>query len=78
MAVDQLGVEARSWALLSEGETTDRLQHEAIERLGHTACVWTVARTHLVYREWLHRCSVDGHLGNGFTKPGITSGKDLR
>src|SRR4029077_6364834 len=31
-----LGIEARSRALLSDGEAADRLYREAIERLGHT------------------------------------------
>ncbi|WP_241999056.1 MULTISPECIES: hypothetical protein [Kribbella] len=47
-----LGVEARSRALLSEGEAADRLYREAIERLGRTRMRVELARSHLVYGEW--------------------------
>ncbi|GAA1636113.1 LuxR family transcriptional regulator [Kribbella alba] len=50
-----LGVEARSRALLSQGETADRLYQVAIERLGRTRMRAELARTHLVYGEWLRR-----------------------
>jgi DNA-binding CsgD family transcriptional regulator len=50
-----LGVEARSRALVSEGETADRLYREAIERLGRTRMGAELARAHLVYGEWLRR-----------------------
>ena len=50
-----LGVEARSRALLSEGEAADRLYREAIERFGRTPMRAELARAHLVYGEWLRR-----------------------
>jgi DNA-binding CsgD family transcriptional regulator len=50
-----LGVEARSRALLSEGETADRLYLEAIERLGRTSIRAELGRAHLLYGEWLRR-----------------------
>jgi DNA-binding CsgD family transcriptional regulator len=50
-----LGIAARSRALLSEGETADRLHQEAIERLGRTRLRPELARAHLLYGEWLRR-----------------------
>ena len=50
-----LGMEARSRALVSEGETAERCYREAIDRLGRTQLRPELARAHLVYGEWLHR-----------------------
>lgn len=50
-----LGVEARSRALVSDGPVADELYREALERLARTRVAVHVARTHLVYGEWLRR-----------------------
>ncbi|HEY1566932.1 MAG TPA: LuxR C-terminal-related transcriptional regulator [Solirubrobacteraceae bacterium] len=50
-----LGDLARSRALMSEGEVADALYREAIERLARTRVRVELARTHLVYGEWLRR-----------------------
>jgi DNA-binding NarL/FixJ family response regulator len=48
-----LGIEARSRALLSKGEAADRLYRLAIDHLAQTRVRVALARTHLLYGEWL-------------------------
>jgi DNA-binding CsgD family transcriptional regulator len=50
-----LGIEARVRALLSEGETADRLYRESIDHLSRTRVRVQLARGHLLYGEWLRR-----------------------
>jgi hypothetical protein len=46
-----LGIEARSRALLSDGEAAEALYRDAIERLSRTSIRVQLARTHLLYGE---------------------------
>jgi DNA-binding CsgD family transcriptional regulator len=50
-----LGIEARVRALLTEGETAERLYRESIARLGRTRVRVELARGHLLFGEWLRR-----------------------
>jgi DNA-binding CsgD family transcriptional regulator len=50
-----LGTEARSRALLLDGEAADNAYREAIERFGRTQLRPELARAHLLYGEWLRR-----------------------
>jgi DNA-binding CsgD family transcriptional regulator len=50
-----LGIEARTRALLGDGDAADRDYREAIERLGRTSVHVELARAHLLYGEWLRR-----------------------
>jgi len=49
------GFEARSRALVSRGEAAGALYREAIDRLMRTGLRPDLARTHLLYGEWLRR-----------------------
>src|SRR3954464_15288308 len=49
------GMQARCRALLSEGESAERLYREAVERLGRVRRRPEFARAHLLYGEWLRR-----------------------
>ena len=50
-----LGIEARSRALVSQGEDAVGCYREAIDRLGRTQLRPELARAHLLYGEWLRR-----------------------
>jgi DNA-binding CsgD family transcriptional regulator len=50
-----LGIEARVRALLSDGEAGDVWYRESVERLGRTRVRAELARSHLLYGEWLRR-----------------------
>ena len=49
------GIEARVRALLSEGENAESLYRESITHLARTRVRLELARTHLLYGEWLRR-----------------------
>jgi DNA-binding CsgD family transcriptional regulator len=50
-----LGMEARCRALLSEGEAADGFYRQSIERLSRSRLRFELARTRLLYGEWLRR-----------------------
>ena len=52
-----LGIEARGRALLSQGNDAEGLFHDAIAHLGRTRLRAELARTHLLYGEWLRRAN---------------------
>jgi DNA-binding CsgD family transcriptional regulator len=50
-----LGIEARTRALVSDGEIAEYLFTKAIDRLARTCVRMELARAHLLYGEWLRR-----------------------
>src|SRR5262245_18763446 len=49
------GIEARSRALVTDGEEVERWYVEALQRLGRTPFRTELGRAHLLYGEWLRR-----------------------
>ncbi|MGW1339548.1 helix-turn-helix transcriptional regulator [Kribbella sp. NPDC002412] len=49
------GISARSQALLTDGKEADRLYQTAVEELSRDRVIVEVARTHLLYGEWLRK-----------------------
>jgi DNA-binding CsgD family transcriptional regulator len=60
------GIEARARALISDGEAADALYRRSIEQLSATRVRVELARSHLLYGEWLRRerrrLDARGHL----------------
>lgn len=50
-----LGLGSRARALVSDGSVAERLYRESIQRLGRTRVRGELARSHLLYGEWLRR-----------------------
>ena len=50
-----MGIETRVRALLSDGQAADRWYRESIDHLGQTRIRAQLARSHLLYGEWLRR-----------------------
>jgi len=54
-----LGIEARLRALLAEDDDAEAHYEESVTRLGRTSIRVQLARTHLLYCEWLRRRRLD-------------------
>jgi DNA-binding NarL/FixJ family response regulator len=63
-----LGIEARIRALLSDGPAADGFYRESVERLGETRVRAELARSHLLYGEWLRR---ERRRAEGLSNPEI-------
>jgi DNA-binding CsgD family transcriptional regulator len=50
-----LGMEARARALVSQNDAAEALYREAVDRLSRTRFVYDLARSRLLYGEWLRR-----------------------
>lgn len=50
-----LGLQARCQALLADDKDAEGLYRQSLEQLGRTAVVTDLARTHLLFGEWLRR-----------------------
>jgi DNA-binding CsgD family transcriptional regulator len=67
-----LGMDARVEALASTGSAAEARYRDSIERLGKTSLRVELARTHLLYGEWLRR---EGRRGDGREQLRIAHGR---
>lgn len=73
------GIEARVRAFLSDGDAADRWYRESIERLGRTEVRAQLARSHLLYGEWLLCCTESGCAARtAGARPAISSAPPTR
>ena len=64
-----VGIEARARALLGDGEAAEGWYRESIERLGRTEVRAQLARSHLLYGEWLRRQNRRGEAREQLAPP---------
>ena len=64
-----LGIEARVRALLSDGPVADGPFRESIQRLGRTRIGAELARSHLLYGEWLRGGGAGWTRGSSCARP---------
>jgi DNA-binding CsgD family transcriptional regulator len=62
-----MGLEARSRALVSEGDEAERWYEQAVERLARTPFRTELGRAHLLYGEWLRRAGRRVHAREQLT-----------